>query len=155
MWKLSLPWWEFIVRGVIVYLFLITLLRTTGKRQIGQMSPFDLVLLLVLSNAVQNSMNGGDNSVLAGMILAATLVGANWITGRITLHSKRVSQILKGEPRVLIHNGVINQKALDDEQVSREELMVAIRRAGLGDILDVRSAILENNGGISVIPLKH
>ena len=135
MWKLSLPWWEFIVRGLVVYFFLIFLLRATGKRQIGQMSPFDLVLLLVLSNAVQNSMNGGDNSILAGIILAATLVGANWITGRITLHSKHVSQLLKGEPRVLIHNGVVNQKALDEEQVSREDLMVAIRRAGLGDIL--------------------
>jgi uncharacterized membrane protein YcaP (DUF421 family) len=64
MWNMSIPWWEFILRGLIIYVFLIILLRVTGKRQIGQMSPFDLVLLLVLSNAVQNSMNGGDNSVI-------------------------------------------------------------------------------------------
>ena len=64
MWIMSLPWWEFILRGIIVYFFLIVLLRLTGKRQIGQMAPFDLVLLLVLSNAVQNAMNGGDNSVI-------------------------------------------------------------------------------------------
>ena len=67
---MSIPWWEFILRGIIIYVFLIALLRVTGKRQIGQMSPFDLVLLLVLSNAVQNSMNGGDNSVIGGMISA-------------------------------------------------------------------------------------
>src|SRR4029453_8179562 len=71
MWVISLPhWWEFVIRAVVVYLFLLVLLRLTGKRQVGQMAPFDLVLLLVLSNAVQNSMNGGDNSITGGMILA-------------------------------------------------------------------------------------
>jgi uncharacterized membrane protein YcaP (DUF421 family) len=88
MWILSLPWWEFILRGVIVYFFLIVLLRLTGKRQIGQMAPFDLVLLLVLSNAVQNAMNGGDNSITAGVVSAVTLVGVNWLVGLITYKSK-------------------------------------------------------------------
>lgn len=68
MWNLSLPWWEFVLRGAIVYIFLLLLIRMTGKRQTGQLVPFDLVLLLVLSNAVQNSMNGGDNSILGGLI---------------------------------------------------------------------------------------
>jgi hypothetical protein len=71
MWNMSIIWWEFIIRGIIIYLFLIIILRLTGKRQVGQMSPFDLVLLLVLSNAVQNSMSGGDNSIIGGMILAS------------------------------------------------------------------------------------
>ena len=74
MWHLSLPWWEFILRGVIVYVFLLVILRATGKRQTGQLAPFDLVLLLVLSNAVQNAMNGGDNTVLGGIISASTLI---------------------------------------------------------------------------------
>ena len=78
---MSIHWWELIVRGLLVYIFLILILRATGKRQIGQMSPFDLVLLMVLSNAVQNSMSGGDNSVTAGLILAVTLVAANWSVG--------------------------------------------------------------------------
>ena len=73
MLNMSIAWWEFVLRGIIIYIFLILILRLTGKRQIGQMSPFDLVLLLVLSNAVQNSMNGGDNSIIGGMISAATL----------------------------------------------------------------------------------
>src|SRR6187401_2478007 len=89
MWSLSLPWWEFMVRGAVVYVFVILLLRVTGKRQTGQLEPFDLVLLLVLSNAVQNSMNGGDNSITGGLILAATLVGLNWLTGWITFKSRK------------------------------------------------------------------
>src|SRR5438477_11722060 len=91
MWAISLPhWWEFIVRAVVVYLFLLVLLRLTGKRQVGQLAPFDLVLLLVLSNAVQNSMNGGDNSITGGMILSATLVGLNSCVGWLTCASCRV-----------------------------------------------------------------
>lgn len=151
MWKLSLPWWELIARGLIVYVFLIVLLRSTGKRQIGQMSPFDLVLLLVLSNAVQNSMSGGDNSVLAGIILAITLVGANWITARMTFANRFVSKAVEGEPRILIHNGSVFEKTMKEEQVSRDELMAAIRKAGHASILEIRSAILENDGSISVI----
>jgi uncharacterized membrane protein YcaP (DUF421 family) len=79
VWTIDLPfWWHFVVRAVVVYVFLLVLLRFTGKRQVGQMAPFDLVLLLVLSNAVQNAMNGGDNSITGGIILASTLVGLNW-----------------------------------------------------------------------------
>ena len=83
MWKMSIDWWEFILRGIIIYVFLIILLRVTGKRQIGEMSPFDLVLLLVLSNAAQNSMNGGAISLIGGMISAATLVAMNWLVGSL------------------------------------------------------------------------
>src|SRR4030088_3109243 len=79
MWRVALPWWEFILRGLIVYIFLVVILRLTGKRQVGQLAPFDLVLLLVLSNAVQNAMNGGDNSITGGVISATTLGGGNWI----------------------------------------------------------------------------
>jgi uncharacterized membrane protein YcaP (DUF421 family) len=155
MWKLSLPWWEFIIRGLVVYFFLIIILRLTGKRQIGQMTPFDLVLLLVLSNAVQNSMNGGDNSVVAGVILSLTLVTANWIAGRASISSKLFGKIMRGEPRVLVHDGVVNAKALQEENISRDELMASIRDEGYEDVLEVRSAILEVNGSISIVPLKH
>ena len=76
MFNLAVPWWELVIRSVVVYLFLIVLLRITGKRQVGQLAPFDLVLLLVLSNAVQNSMNAGDNSLIGGLIGAMTLICA-------------------------------------------------------------------------------
>ena len=154
MWKLSIHWWELIARGIIVYFFLILLLRATGKRQIGQMSPFDLVLLLVLSNAVQNSMNGGDNSVTAGLILAATLVLSNWAVGKFTSNSKSMEKLIAGDPQVLFHNGKVAENTMREAEVTRQELLAAVHRAGYADLDAIRAAILENDGSISVIP-KH
>ena len=96
MWNIAIPWWELIVGSVVVYLFLIMLLRLTGKRQVGQLAPFDLVLLLVLSNAVQNSMNGGDNSLIGGMISAAVLVTLNFGMGVLTYRSKKLEGMIEG-----------------------------------------------------------
>src|SRR6202162_4095232 len=118
MWQLSLPWWEFIVRALIVYGFLIALLRLTGKRQIGQLAPFDLVLLLVLSNAVQNAMNGGDNSVLAGIISATTLIGLNYGLGYLVYRNKRLELLIEGQPEVLIHNGKLFEKVMARAQLT-------------------------------------
>jgi uncharacterized membrane protein YcaP (DUF421 family) len=154
MWSISLPWWEFALRGLIIYLFLIVLLRLTGKRQVGQMAPFDLVLLLVLSNAVQNSMNGGDNSVTGGAISAVTLVGANWIVGLLTYRSKKLEAIVEGRPEVLIHNGKLYEKTLEHAKLTRHEVMSALREAGCARVEDVQTAVLENDGTISVIARK-
>jgi len=151
MWNLSLPWWEFVVRALMVYAFLLLLLRLTGKRQIGQMSPFDLVLLLVLSNAVQNSMNGGDNTVLAGMILATTLVLFNAALGFITSRSAHAEKLVEGEPVVLVFDGKPMQKALDQQGLTKEELDGAMRAAGCEKIKDVHLATLEVNGQISIV----
>ena len=96
MFTLSVPWWEFVVRGIVIYFFLLLLLRVTGKRQISQMSPFDLVLLLILSNAVQNSMNAGDNSLVGGIISATTLVALNYGIGILTYRSKRMERLVEG-----------------------------------------------------------
>ncbi len=152
MWTMSVAWWEFILRGVIIYVFLIILLRLTGKRQIGQMAPFDLVLLLVLSNAVQNSMNGGDNSVIGGMISAVTLVGLNWLIGILTFRSKTAEALIEGRPELLIHNGRLFEQALVKSKLTRHELMSALREAGCAEVEDVRCAMLEDDGNISVIP---
>jgi uncharacterized membrane protein YcaP (DUF421 family) len=152
MWNMTLVWWEFVLRGIIIYVFLIVLLRLTGKRQVGQLAPFDLVLLLVLSNAVQNAMNGGDNSVIGGMISAVTLVGINWIVGVLTYRSKKLEALVEGRPDVLIRDGTLFQKTLEDAKLTRHELMTALREAGCASIDDVRAALLENDGSISVIP---
>ena len=109
MWHSIIPWWEFILRGLIVYGFLIVMLRLTGKRQVGQLAPFDLVLLLVLSNAVQNAMNGGDNSITGGMISATTLIVLNGLVGRITYRSKLLERLIEGRPEILIHNGKLSR----------------------------------------------
>src|SRR5437773_6947943 len=105
MWTIDVPHWtDFIVRAVVVYGFLIVLLRLTGRRQVGQLAPFDLVLLLVLSNAVQNSMNGGDNSLVGGLLSATTLVVLNWLVGLATFRSRRLEAVIEGRPQVLVHN---------------------------------------------------
>ncbi len=96
MLNMAVPWWELVFRGVVVYLFLLALLRITGKRQVGQLAPFDLVLLLVLANAVQNSMNAGDNSLIGGLITAATLIGLNFLVSLVTHRNKTLEAIIEG-----------------------------------------------------------
>ena len=154
MWNIAVPWWELVLRAVIVYAFLLVLLRLTGKRQVGQLAPFDLVLLLVLSNAVQNSMNAGDNSLLGGLISAATLVGLNHFVGFATYGSKAVELLIEGKPEVLIHNGTVDQDVMRRAQLSHHELEAALRQAGCVGHHEVRLAMLENNGAISVIANK-
>ena len=149
---MSLPWWEFILRGLIIYVFLIVLLRLTGKRQVGQMAPFDLVLLLVLSNTVQNAMIGGDNSIIGGVISAVTLVAANWLVSLLTYRSKKMEALVEGRPELLIHNGKLFERALAQAKLTRHEMMNALREAGCAAVEDVRAAFLENDGTISVIP---
>src|SRR5438105_6324644 len=112
MLNLTIPLWELILRGMVVYVFLLTLLRIAGKRQVGQLAPFDLVLLLVLSNAVQNAMNGGDESITGGMVLASTLVALNWSVAFATYHSKWAERVIEGRPVLLIHNGHIDHRAM-------------------------------------------
>ena len=150
MWTLSVPWWELIVRSLIVYVLLIGLLRISGKRQIGQLAPFDLVLLLVLSNAVQNAMNGGDNSVLAGIISAVSLIGFNFLAGYLTYRSKRLERLVEGQPEVIIHNGKLFEKVMARAQLTHHELNAALRQAGCLSVGEVHCAILENNGSITV-----
>src|SRR4051794_41200465 len=103
MLNLAVPWWELILRSAVVYVFLLVLLRISGKRQVGQLAPFDLVLLLVLSNAVQNSMNGGDNSLGGGLISATTLIALNYAGGTATFRSKKLAALVEGRPEGLIH----------------------------------------------------
>src|SRR5664280_3284223 len=152
MLSMSIPWWEFLIRGVVVYVFLIVLLRLTGKRQVGQLSPFDLVLLLVLSNAVQNSMNGGDNTITGGLILATTLVVLNWIVGWLTYHSKHIETFVEGMPVILIHDGKIYHESMRRVQMTQHELEASLRANGCAGPEEVRFAVLENNGQFTVIP---
>jgi uncharacterized membrane protein YcaP (DUF421 family) len=151
MWNVAVPIWELVLRSAIVYGFLLALLRLTGKRQIGQLAPFDLVLLLVLSNAVQNSMNGGDNSLVGGLVSAVTLVALNYGIGYLTFRSKRFEAMIEGRPQVIIHNGHVFEDVMRRAQLTHHELSAALRQSGCGCTDEVKTAILENNGSISVI----
>jgi len=150
MWNLSLPWWEFIVRGAMVYVFLLLILRVTGKRQTGQLAPFDLVLLLVLSNAVQNAMDGGDNTVLGGIISATTLIALHYAVAFMTFKSKTLEAWIEGTPRILIHNGILNEEVMRSELLTRHELAAALRAGGCAEMEHIHVATLENNGQITV-----
>lgn len=154
MLNLSIPWWEFIVRCIVVYVFLLVLLRISGKRQIGQLSPFDLVLLLVLSNAVQNSMNGGDNSLIGGLIAATTLVGLNYLVGVAVFRNKHVETFIEGRPQILIHDGKLFEDVMKKSQLTHHELNAALRQSGCNNIEMVHCAILENNGSVTVTSRK-
>lgn len=144
--------WDLIFRGTAVYVFLLVLLRMTGKRQVGQLAPFDLVLLLVLSNAVQNSMTAGDNSLVGGLIVATTLVVLNYVIGVATYRSKTLEALIEGRPEVLIHNGHLYENVMARAKLTHHELNAALRQGGCSCLEEVRSAILENNGSISVVP---
>lgn len=152
MFQISVPWWELVIRSVAVYAFLLFILRISGKRQIGQLAPFDLVLLLVLSNAVQNSMSAGDNSLIGGLLIASTLVAINFLVGYATYKNKKLEVLLEGRPQILIHDGRLYYDVMAKSQLTHHELDAALRQAGCMAIGEVKSAILENNGVISVVP---
>ena len=151
MWNLSVPWWELVLRSLVVYTFLLLLLRVTGKRQVGQLAPFDLVLLLVLSNAVQNSINAGDNSLVGGLIAGATLVLVNFGVGLLTDRSRAVDALVEGSPVVLIHNGRVIESSLRAANLSHHDLNAALRRQGVASVGEVHVAMFETNGSVSVI----
>ena len=151
MWNLSLPWWEFILRGLIMYFFVMVILRFTGKRQVGQLAPFDLVLLLLLSNGVQNAMNGGDNTITAGIIITITLIAANTFIAYITYRNKKIEELIEGRPELLIHNGQLYVDVMKKNKLTHHELNAALRAGCCTAIEEVRLAMLENNGQITVI----
>lgn len=151
MWNLSVPWWEFVLRGVVVYAFLLVFLRLTGRRQTGQYAPFDLVLLLILSNAVQNSMNAGDNSLLGGLISAATLILCHALVAQLSYRSRRLARLIDGTPRTLIHQGEVNEGVMRDELLTPDDVKAALRAAGCLHTHEVQVATVETNGQITVV----
>ncbi|MEO6829637.1 MAG: YetF domain-containing protein [Acidobacteriaceae bacterium] len=150
MFHLQAPLVEKIVRPIIVYFFLILLLRIFGKRELAQLNPFDLVVLLSLSNVVQNALIGNDNSVTGGIVGAMSLLTINWVVVRFLYSSPRVDRIVGGTERILVQNGVIDQKALQDELLTEEELFAAIHKQGFDGIEDIKECVLAPNGSFYI-----
>ena len=146
MFLLPLPILEKLLRPVIVYLVLVLLLRLFGKRELAQLNPFDLVVLLSLSNTVQNAIIGDDNSVTGGLIGAFSLLAINWLVVRVLFRSRKLTKVIEGRATVLVSNGQIDQRALQRESLSREELLAVIHRQGFEDFDQVRRCELEPNG---------
>jgi uncharacterized membrane protein YcaP (DUF421 family) len=143
---------QIIVRTAIVYVVLLGLLRIAGKREVGQLSILDLVTLLVISDAVQNSMVGENTTLLGGLIAAATLIALDRGLGILRDRNPRFRRAIEGEPRLLVRSGTILPKALRDEGIDEGELLAAIREHGLLTPAEVELAVLETVGTISVSP---
>ena len=152
MFGLTTPWWEIILRTAVVYVVVLVLLRTAGKRELGQMSPVDLVVILVIANAVQNAMTGGDNSLIGGIIAATTLVAVNTAFSRVGHRVPYLKHLFESEPTPLVTGGELVKRNLERENVEEDELMMAVREHGLENLAGVESAYLERDGSISIIP---
>lgn len=152
LFALSMPWWEFVLRAVVVYVVVLAMVRLSGKRTIGQFTPFDLLVVVLLGTAVQNSLIGKDTSLLGGLILAATLIGLNWLAGLVTSRSRAAERLLEGSPVLLVRDGEVYADALRSQHLSRDDLEEILRQQGCQRVEDVKLAVLETNGRISVIP---
>ena len=151
MFHLGLPWAEKIIRPILVYGFLVVGLRLAGKRELAQLNPFDLVVLLTLSNTVQNAIIGDDNSVTGGLLGAATLLILNYTVVRLLYGHSRLEELVEGAPDVLIAGGQVQHANCRRELISVSELEVAAHRQGIGTLEEVETAILESGGTITFI----
>lgn len=153
MFDLGTDWWEIALRSAVIYGALLFGLRLTGKRQIGQMAPFDLVVILLIANAVQNAMVGPDTSLLGGLISAGVLLGANAVVARFRDQIPGLRRVVEGQPAVLISDGQLIAKAIAHEGIDIAELEQAIREHGIEKLEDVRMAVLEVDGTMSIVPM--
>jgi uncharacterized membrane protein YcaP (DUF421 family) len=140
------------LRSAIIYLFLVIALRVGGKREVGQLTTPDLVVLLVVANGVQNAMVGQNTTVLGGVVSTAVVIGVAKVIQIAVSRSRRLEKALIGEPRILIIDGVPDPKAMREEEISMDELLAALREHGMEHINEVHLAVLETDGSISVIP---
>jgi uncharacterized membrane protein YcaP (DUF421 family) len=147
---LSLPIIEKIIRPILVYIFLVIALRIFGKRELAQLNPFDLIVLLLLSNTVQNSIIGDDDSFSGGAIGAFTLLSFNYIVVRFLFKHRRLDQIIEGKETMLIENGIINRAAMAKELLTESELNAVAHRQGFKSIKSLKTFRLEANGNISL-----
>ena len=151
MWIVDRTLLEIVLRVGIIYVVVLVGIRLTGKREVGQMTPFDLVLLLLIANAVQNAMTGPDTSVTGGLVAAGTLLLLNRLVGYVVWRSKKARGIIEGSATILIHEGKIITAHLAKEQITPEELNQALREHGIASISEVYLAVLEIDGSISVV----
>jgi uncharacterized membrane protein YcaP (DUF421 family) len=151
MFNMSMGVLEHIVRGAVVYVFLFLLLRFVGKKHVGELAPFDLLVLLILSETVQSSLVADDKSLVGGLISATTLVTLAYGIGFLTSHSKIAERFLEGTPKILVRHGRRRPAEMAKQGISRSELTEALRHQGCTNIRRIRAAILENDGKITVI----
>ena len=152
MFALAMPWWEFILRAVVVYAVVLGMVRLGGKRALGQITPFDVLLIVLLGNAVQNALLGQDTSLAGGLLLAATLITLNYTVGWVTTRSRRMERLIEGEPVLVARDGTLLDSVLRRELITQADFDAAMRQQGCGGIEEVALALLEINGHITIVP---
>src|SRR5947209_11574091 len=149
MFHIGVPILEKIIRPILVYFFIMIGLRLSGKRELAQLNPFDLIVLLTLSNTVQNAIIGNDNSVIGGLIGAASLLVVNYLVVRFLYDHRTIDQIVEGNPDILIEDGKIHEHKLKRELITREELASAARKQGFDSLAEISQCGLESGGTLT------
>jgi uncharacterized membrane protein YcaP (DUF421 family) len=152
MFSMAIPVWDIVLRTTLVYVIILVGLRLAGKREIGQMTVFDLVVLLLLANAVQNAMVGPDTSLVGGIAAALVLLALNSLVAQLRLRWPRLRRIVEGSPTLLVLRGEVITSHLQRESIDQETLEAALREHGIAEISEVEMAVLEIDGSISVVP---
>ncbi|MFC3057729.1 DUF421 domain-containing protein [Paenirhodobacter populi] len=150
LWSLSDPWWHFVIRGIVMYALVTVLMRASGKRAMGQFTPFDMILLILIGNAVQNGINGGDNSLTGAVIMAVTLFVQNWLVAWGSSRWRKFRWVFEGKPTLLAEHGKIDYRMLRRQLVSEDDFLDAMRAAGCDKVSRVKYARLEPNGHITI-----
>ena len=150
MFNLDLPWWEFIARGAIVYCALLIMMRLSGRRTVGQFTPFDLLVVMLLSEAVSNSMTGGDQSLFGGLIIAATLVALTVLFAFLTSRSRKLEELIEGSPVLIGRDGIFFEKVMKRCRLSESDVEEALREADCPRH-KMKCAFLEADGRISIL----
>lgn len=150
MFDMDLPWWEFIVRGAMIYVALLVMVRLSGRRTIGQFTPFDLLVVMLLSESVSNGLSGGDNSVSGGLIIAATLIVLNGGIGLLSSRSRKIEALVEGDVVLIGRDGVFFDKTMQRNRIGQIDIEQALREAGCARH-EMQCAFLEADGGISII----
>lgn len=151
MFDMAMPWWDLVVRALIVYFVLLCFVRLAGKRTLGQFTPFDIILVVVLGNAVQNSLIGEDVSVQGGLLLAGTLILLNWLVGWVAARSQPFQALVEGRAVQVGRDGQIDHRALLRASVSTSDFEEAMRRADVEHHGQIRAAWLETDGSITIL----
>lgn len=151
MWHFDIAWQEKVIRTLVVYVFLLVGLRLAGKRELGQFNPFDLVVLLLLSNTLQNAIIGSDNSLAGGLLGAGVLLAVNYAVVRFLYRHPAIERLVEGDPDVLVRDGETIQHRMERELITRDQLEAAARRQGIDSLDRVRECRLETGGALTFI----
>ena len=153
MFEMELPWWELVARGAIIYAVLLVMVRVAGKRTVGQFTPFDLLVVMLLSEAVSNSLSGGDNSIPGGLLIAATLIGLNMAIAFITSHSRKAAELVDGTAVLLGRDGQIFDEAVKRNRVAEGDVQQALREQDCS-LEEMQCVFLEADGKITILKKK-